>query len=207
MNERIEKILRFAKGPAILDVGCVGGSLNEKSPYWLHRRLREVFPAVTGVDINAEAVMELQSKGYRVLLQDAEKLVLRERFDSIIAGELMEHLSNPGRFLEVAKQHLKREGRLIVTTPYPFSALNFVYALLKFPKTCSNKEHTVWFCPSTLRELARRYGYKVVHLELVEDYYSGVPSLFYNVFKKFIKPLLPRRLRCNAMLAILELEE
>lgn len=167
MNERIEKILSWAKGPAILDVGCVGGSLNEESPYWLHQRLKERFADVTGVDINAEAVRNLQSKGYNVFLMNAEELAIDRTFDSIIAGELIEHLSNPGTFLEAARRHLKPDGRIILTTPYPFAALNFFYALLKFPKTCSNKEHTQWFCPSTLRELARRYGYRVVHLELV----------------------------------------
>ena len=207
MNERIKKILRFAKGPAILDVGCVGGSLNEESPYWLHQRLRESFPDVTGVDINVEAVKNLQSKGYKVFLSNAEELAIGKIFDTIIAGELIEHLSNPGKFLEAAKRHLKPNGRIIITTPYPFAALNFFYALFKFPNTCSNKEHTSWFCPSTLHELARRYGYKVVHLELVEDYYPGVPSFFYNVFRKLVRPLLPRRLRCNAMLVILELEQ
>lgn len=207
MNERIAKIIDFTKGPAILDVGCVGSSLNEESPYWLHQRLRERFSCVVGVDINADAVRYLQSRGYQVLLMNAEDLALDQKYDTITAGELIEHLSNPGKFLETVKRHLKPQGRVIVTTPYPFAAMNVLYALVKYPKTCSNKEHTLWFCPSTFQELVRRYGYKVFHFELVEDYYEEVDSLLYRLFKTFVKPLLPKRLRNNAMLFVLECEE
>ena len=195
MNERIKKILRLAKRPASLDVGWVGGRLNDESPYCLHERLRERFPDVTGVDINAEAVKNLENKGYKVFRSNAEELAIGKTFETIIAGELIEHLSNPGRFLEAAKRHLKPNGRMIITTPYPFAALNIFYALLKFLNTCSNKEHTSWFCPSTLCELAGRYGDKVVHLELVEDYYPEVRAFLYNGFRKLVRPLLPRRLR------------
>jgi 2-polyprenyl-3-methyl-5-hydroxy-6-metoxy-1,4-benzoquinol methylase len=30
MNQRIEKILQYTKGPRVLDVGCVGGKLDVK---------------------------------------------------------------------------------------------------------------------------------------------------------------------------------
>jgi len=210
MNERIAKILKYAKGPDILDVGCAGGGFEIHqggSPYWLHKHLQDRFPNVVGLDIQQEAISIMQRLGYKVMVGNAEDLDLQERFDTIVAGELIEHLSNPGRFLEAAKRHLKPKGRVIITTPYPFAAMNILYAFLKFPKTCSNPEHTMWLCPSTLQELARRYGYKVLHFELVEDYYGMVESLFYRIFINFIKPLLPKRLRNNAMLFVLEAEE
>ncbi len=132
---------------------------------------------------------------------------LDRKFDTIVAGEVIEHLSNPGKFLESCKKHLKPNGRLIITTPYPFALMNIVYAILKFPKTCSNPEHTQWFCLSNLRELARRYNYRIVSISLVEDYYPGVPSLPYKLFVTLIRPLLPKRLRCNAILLVLEREK
>jgi SAM-dependent methyltransferase len=210
MNERIKKILKYVIGPAVLDVGCIGGQLNAASwdsSEWLHGYLREKFEYVVGIDTNVDGIKALKEIGYDIRMGDAENIDLAEQFDTILAGELIEHLSNPGMFLETARRHLKPEGRLIITTPYSFAAINLLYAFLKFPKTCSNPEHTVWFCPSTLQELARRYGYKVLHFELVEDYYEGVDSLLYRIFKVFIKPLLPKRLRNNAMLFVLEAEE
>lgn len=209
MNERIKKILKYVKGPAVLDVGCIGGQLNaasHDSSDWLHGYLREKFDRVVGIDTNIEGVQALKEIGYDIRIGDAEDIDIVEQFDTIVAGELIEHLANPGRFLETAKRHLKPDGRLIITTPYPFAAMNVLYAFFKFPKTCSNTEHTVWFCPSTFQELASRYGYRIMHIELVEDYYAGVGSLFYRVFK-LMKILFPKRLRNNAMLFVLWTEE
>ena len=207
MNQRIEKILQYTKGPRVLDVGCVGGKLDVKNPYWLHAHLLQNFEYVIGVDINQEAINTLKQLGYNVLLRDAQKLDLNEKFDTIVAGELIEHLSNPGQFLEAAKHLLNKDGRIILTTPYVFGLANVIYALAKFPKTCSNSEHTVWFCVSTLSELARRHGFKIAHWELIEDYYEGVPSLKYRILVAFLKLFgyfLPKRIKCNAMLFILQ---
>jgi len=207
MNQRILKIIKYTKGPKVLDVGCVGGKLDENSPYWLHKYLRDKFDYVVGIDINREAITVLRNKGYRVYLGDAQSFSLNEKFNTIVAGELIEHLSNPGQFLERAKCHLEKDGRIVLTTPYAFGLVNVLYAIVKFPKTCSNPEHTVWFCPSTLTELVQRYGFKVRHWELVEDYYSGVPSLKYRLlvwFLKIMRPLLPKRLTANCLLYVLE---
>lgn len=50
---------------------------------------------------------------------DVEKLDLgvTPLFELIIAGELIEHLNNPGLFLERAKFHLVENGRILITTP------------------------------------------------------------------------------------------
>jgi len=164
MNQRIKRVLDMTKGLDVLHVGCAGNTFDPKSPYWLHHYLCEKFDRVIGIDINTNAVNVLTAHGYKVICANAEELDLEQRFDTIVAGELIEHLSNPGKFFDTAKRHLKPGGRLVITTPYPFSAMYFLYALIKFPKTCSNPEHTAWFCPSTIREISRRYGYKIVHL-------------------------------------------
>lgn len=206
MNERIKLILKYTKGPSVLDIGCAGGNCDMDSPNWLHKYLHSQFPEVMGIDINKVFVKKMNENGYKAVLGNAENFSLDRRFDSIVAGEVIEHLSNPGLFLERAKNHLKPGGRLIITTPYPFSALNILYSLLKYPKTCSNPEHTMWFCPSTFMELAYRYGFKITYWQLVEDYYSGVNSFLYNLFVKFRWLFPSKRLRCNSILFILEVE-
>ena len=206
MNERIKLILKYTKGPSVLDIGCAGGNCDMESPYWLHKHLHSHFPDVVGVDINEIYVKKMNENGFQVVLGNAENFRLDRRFDSIVAGEVIEHLSNPGLFLEHTKNHLKPGGRLIITTPYPFSLVNILYSFLKFPKTCSNPEHTMWFCPSTFMELAHRYGFKITHWQLVEDYYTGIKSFFYNMFVKFRWMIPSKKLRCNSMLFVLEAE-
>jgi len=207
MNQRIRKIIQYTKGPKVLDVGCVGGQLDENSPYWLHSHLKKNFSHVVGIDVNRNAIETLRNKGYNVHIGDAQSFNLNEKFDTIVAGELIEHLSNPGRFLEVARQHLAKDGRVVLTTPFVFGVANVLYAIMKFPKTCSNPEHTFWFCPSTLNELVHRNGFKVKHWELIEDYYQGIQSFKYRLLLmslRIMNPLLPKRIKANCLLYVLE---
>lgn len=67
--------------------------------------------------MDEEGLKKLRSDGYNVRLMDAESLRLGEKFDVVIAGEIIEHLPNPGRFLERARAHLADGGELIVTVP------------------------------------------------------------------------------------------
>ena len=191
----------------MLDVGCTGHVVEIDSPVWLHRRLREVFPSVAGIDISAENVDLLRRHGYGdVHVQSAESFELREKFDTIVAGELIEHLANPGLFLRQARAHLKPGGRLVLTTPNPFALLFIFYALSKFPKTCENLQHTCWFCPQTMRELVGRYRLRVEHFELFDDYPPGNPSWRFRLFmvlRRCFGMVLPKLLAKNRMLVVL----
>ncbi len=211
MKTRAQQILSHIKGPSILHVGCAGQLIEPQSAYWLHGQLCKSFPMVCGIDINERAIRELTSLGYQgIYLANAESFSLERKFDTIFAGEVIEHVSNPGLFLEQAKDHLAACGRIVITTPYPFSLLYSLYAHLKFPKTCQNREHTCWFCLQTFKELARRASFRITHWELLEDYRLDDPSKRYRFFVWLIRVfgwLVPKRLRCNTMLLILEREE
>ena len=204
---RADVILRWVKGPNVLDVGCTGHAVEIESARWLHGRLREQFPSVAGIDISAENIDVLKRRGFTNLqVQSAETFRLPERFDTIVASELIEHLANPGLFLEHARAHLKPSGRLVLTTPNPFSLFDIAYALLKFPKTCQNPQHTCWFCPQTMKELVWRSGLRIEHFELLDDYVADNPSRRYRAFVRLRQGLgflLPRLLAKNAMLFVL----
>ena len=208
---RSEQILNQVVGPNILDVGCAGHIPKPGSPYWLHGRLREKFPVVTGIDVNVGNIEKLTQMGYtNIHIASAEDFDLNTTFDTIVAGELIEHLSNPGLFFKQCKEHLKPHGRVVVTTPYAFALLYTLYALIKFPRTCQNDEHAVWFCPKTLTELASRNGFRVEHWNLIEDYEFDNPSLSYRLFARMITSigrfLLPGHLRKNNMLFVFSLK-
>ena len=204
---RADAIVRWVRGPSVLDVGCTGGSPRIGSRYWLHGQLRERFPHVVGIDIAEGDIRRLREEGFdNVHVSDAEAFGLGERFDSIVAGELVEHLSNPGLFLQRAKEHLKPEGLLVITTPNVFSFLHMAYAVLKYPRTCCNLEHTCWFCPTTFRTLARRMGFKLVHQDLIEDYFAEERAAkLYSLLVR-LRFLIPLRLRRNAMLFVMKAE-
>lgn len=155
-------------------------------------------------------VPRLRAEGYDVRLGNAETLELGEGFDTVVAGEVIEHLANPGLFLERVKAHLKPGGRVVLSTPVPFGLLHLLYAWRKWPKKCSNPKHTLWLWPSTLGELAGRAGLSVVECRLVDDYQSATGTRGYRMFVRLMRTLgwmLARRLRCSCMVAVLEAEE
>jgi SAM-dependent methyltransferase len=213
MRERIREVLNEIVGPRVLDIGCTGGLQTDQpltdSPYWLHRNLAELFDDVWGIDISKEKIDYLHSQGYdQTVVADAQDFNLDQQFDTVVAGELIEHLENPAKFLRAAARHLKPTGRIVVTTPYAHGAPNVAYSWLKYPKTCSNPEHTMWFCPSTIAVLAMRAGLQVVKWRLITDFPPAAAAggaLYSRLRPSYLKVqrLLPLRIRANGMLIVL----
>jgi 2-polyprenyl-3-methyl-5-hydroxy-6-metoxy-1,4-benzoquinol methylase len=216
VNERASAILKWTNGPAVLDLGCAAVSYSQSVPdasdeSWLHVQLRRHFDDVWGLDFAEHAVSRMHNLGFtNVFHGDAQAFSLGRSFDTIVIGELIEHVQNPEGVLQSARDHLNPGGRVVITTPYPFSALYFLYSLRNYPKTCVNPEHVAWYCPTTLRELVTRCGFSVLHADLVRDYAPGQGSRPYRAFTAFVLAMgrvLPKRLSHNAMLFVLTTED
>ena len=195
--QRVVRLPQLVKGPRILDVGFAN------NPDGLHRALRDRFDDVWGIDLNAEAVHALDLPN--TFVGDAQAIDLDESFDSVVAGEVIEHLEDPGRFLASAAEHLAPGGRIVLSTPQPFALLNIAYAWKNYPKTCSNPEHTLWMCPQTIQVLAERMGLRITHWELVESTRKVHDNPRYHWFVRTISALpLPERMKANCIIAVVE---
>jgi 2-polyprenyl-3-methyl-5-hydroxy-6-metoxy-1,4-benzoquinol methylase len=204
-NERVQAVLSRIVGPDVLHVGCVGEG-GEK--FVLHSTLCETLAGceVFGVDISTEGIAELKQRGFKVAVADAESMDLGRQFDTIFAGELIEHLANPGRFLECARRMVKPGGRLVVTTPNPFSVEHVAMYVKNF-RRAFNAGHALWLCPQTLEQLARRSGFKQAELVFVDNLWPQLVtsrwSKSFAVLWRIVGPLLPRRFR-STMVAVLQ---
>jgi 2-polyprenyl-3-methyl-5-hydroxy-6-metoxy-1,4-benzoquinol methylase len=209
MRERADEILDVTEGPSVLHVGCLGELQHDDvpldSPHWVHRRLIRAFDDVWGIDLDEGRLQQARDAGFENLYSaDAQDFDLGREFDTVVAGELIEHVGNPAGFLRSAAAHVKPGGRLVLTTPYSLGLPNVIYGWLKFPNTCSNPEHTMWFCPATLTTLVEQNGLKVADCRLIDDY-PVVGWSKYAVFARLMMTVgrvLPRRFRCNGMLAV-----
>lgn len=156
----------------VLDVGCVEHELERihKKKYWVHDFIREHAKEVIGIDILKKECDVLRGRGYDIVCQNAESFhFLPIKFDVIFAGELIEHLSNPGLFLERCLLHLKKDGLLIMTTPSAYSTkVVFSCVRLKTSDPDVNSEHTCWYSPTTIKELLRRYNFEVTKVIFVD---------------------------------------
>ncbi len=137
----------------------------------MHYRIREVATSVKGLDRDPKLVERATNEGWQMTLGDAQSFDLGERFDVLWAGELIEHLSNPGGFLDSALRHLAPSGRLVLTTPNAFAVSNFVYRLWGTVRV--NLDHACWYCADTLGVLLNRHGFVIEEMAYLKHWTPG----------------------------------
>lgn len=184
IKNRIDIIRDYARNKVVLDVGCVdhdAGQESSNSP-WLHGVMKNVAKEITGVDFENEEVNKLNKKGYNIVVGNVETINLGKFYDLIVAGELIEHLSNPGIFLDNMNKQLKEDGRLILTTPNTY-CLRYVLKNIVTGMVVPNPQHTFYFDYFTLKELCERHNFVVEKSYYFFDMKSN--SIMYWIYKFF----------------------
>lgn len=141
----------------VLDVGFSGQGIREGSGQWPHALLEKRAASVYGVDLD---LPERYLHDPRYQRASAEDFRFPAAFDVIFAGDLIEHLSNPGLFLKACRAHLKPAGRLILTTPNTFNLFNLAEKLTKREPTV-NPDHTLYLNDKTLGVLLRKNDFRI----------------------------------------------
>lgn len=171
-------VRQYVAGKDVLDLGCVCHELDAADPPWLHGFLSEHADSVLGVDVLPDQIAELQKRGYDVVCADVETMDLSRQFDVVVAGDIIEHLANPGRFLERVRAHLRPGGLLLATTPNPVTLMRLLRVLTS-GRVRANREHTCWFTAKVLRQLAARHGF-----EMVDESYADDTRLYYRLWPR-----------------------
>ena len=190
ISDRFTVIERFVRDRDVMDLGCVDSrparhNAQQRFEYkanLLHKRLAEVNRGVLGVDIDPEGAKVLNDQGYRVIVADVEEMDLGRQFDTIVAGEIIEHLENPGRFLRNMRRHLKPDGVIIISTPNPFY-VGSAWKIWRYGKPAVHEDHMGWQDPTTMQQLLRRTGF-----EPVEGYWVQPSSNPIKTWKRFVRP-------------------
>lgn len=118
---RIEWIRARVRGPRVLDIGCSQGI----TAILLAREGL----AVTAVDIDPRVIADARAHlaaepaevRARVEIVEADIATLPVAgggYDSVILGEVLEHLEDPAAMLTLAAAHAAPGGRLVVTVPF-----------------------------------------------------------------------------------------
>ena len=133
--DRVQFILKQCKGKKVLDIGSSGP-------------LRETLKqhcTLTGLD---------KKEGADIVC-DVEKDKMPDGdYDLIVAGEVIEHLSNPGAFLDKLKKY---NCDILITVPNAFSPNSAIVGIENV-----NLEHVAWYSYHTLKALVERHGYTIL---------------------------------------------
>jgi len=160
MSNRVQAILSHVDGPTVLDLGCVQhDSKNASNDDWLHGELVNRFDRVVGVDYLEDDVADLDDRGYEVYHANVEAMTLPVTADTVVAGELIEHVANPGQMLARIQEHIKPQGTLVMSTPNPWLLARLRRLLQGI--SYINNEHVAWYGPQTLRQLLHRYDFTI----------------------------------------------
>lgn len=155
-KELIDRLIK--KDSFVLDVGFWGQGVAFKDDNWVHRLIKSKTDNLFGIDLEYDQNLIFNKNNYYKL--NAEDFELNKKFDVIFAGDLIEHLSNPGKFLDKSRKHIKEDGRLIITTPNTFNFFNLAGKITN-REPVVNHDHTAYYNSKTISQLLLKNNWEV----------------------------------------------
>lgn len=179
MNKEKYKILKYisrikffedqCKNMNVLHLGCSSGKYIQDRidrGSFLHKILDKYATKIYGLDIDEKSLEIMKNLGFdNLFLGNVEKLDevdFKTKFDVVIAGDLLEHITCPGSMLEGVKPLLNEGGKFIISTN---NAFGIHYQLKRWMGSYSEHiEHVCFYSPETLYHTFERHGFKVQQL-------------------------------------------
>jgi ubiquinone/menaquinone biosynthesis C-methylase UbiE len=134
----------------------------------LHNELRGITSELYGFDFDQAGIDILSDSGvtnlYRADLEKLDEVPLNRSFDVIVAGEMIEHLNNPGLFLKGIQRFMSPETRLLITTINAYCGMRFLFYGLRGKRGTAepvHPDHVAYYSYSTLKLLIERQGLQV----------------------------------------------
>ena len=183
--DRRRFIMDRAAGKRVLHLGCIDWPYLERKiaeGSLLHADLAQVASEVVGFDSDAEGAAVFERNGWPVIVGDLERMPELPEFDVVIAGEVIEHLSNPGLFL-ASLAHRCPRTEVVVTTPSAYAAKRYWRFLLGHEQV--HPDHVAYYSPLTLRAILGREGYSILEERPypIGDEYTTLPN-YYRWFER-----------------------
>ena len=171
--QRRDFILDACRGKSVLHLGCTNYPYTREAladGSLLHLAIKKVAAEIAGLDADEAGIEILVEEGCENLhladLEDLDASKLQSTYDVIVAGEVIEHLNNPGLFLAGVQRFMSDSSVLIVTTVNAYSGMRFFRYGLR-GKRGSNEpvhpDHVAYYSYSTLKLLLERHGLSVDH--------------------------------------------
>jgi O-antigen biosynthesis protein len=157
INGSLKKMLDLIDGGKdVIDFGCATG--------YFSNLLRNKGCTVTGVEVNIDAAKYCR----KVIVADLDftsvtDLVVGEKFDVAVFGDVLEHLRNPWKVLEETRSILKDDGYVVASIPnIAHGSVRLALLQGRFEYTeCGilDNTHIRFFTRDTVEQLFKKSGY------------------------------------------------
>ena len=169
--DRVTFLKKTCMGKKVLHLGCTDYPYTQAAidnGRLLHFELQKIADQLYGFDFDEKGIEVLKNHNveniYKADLENLDKVDLNETFDVIVAGEMIEHLSNPGLFLKGIQRFMNKDTKLLITTINAYMGLRFwVYGLRGRSGSVEpvHPDHVAYYSFSTLSLIIKRENLKV----------------------------------------------
>ena len=169
--QRLDLIRELCSGKRVLHLGCTNYPYTEvaiENNMLLHFELEAVAAELYGIDYDQNGIDILNARGTQnIYLADLEKLdelSLNDSFDVIVAGEMIEHLNNPGLFLQGIRRFMREDSVLLITTISAYCGMRFFWYGLRGKRGKNepvHPDHVAYYSYSTLSLLLKRHDLQI----------------------------------------------
>ena len=190
-------ILDLVEGKSVLHLGAAQANddcnlekfdrfINDES--FLHRWLTQKARNCVGIDYNAELVDRLRdAHGYENIfvanLEDKDSLKdIYGKYDFIIMGELIEHLSNPGIVLNNIRRFMDANTQLCITTPNAWAIKNWLFCMAGFES--HDEDHLSIYSPRLLEKILEKEGFTIKDYAYYQTTYKQTKNNKWNYYSK-----------------------
>ncbi|MGI8667040.1 MAG: methyltransferase domain-containing protein [Jatrophihabitans sp.] len=151
----------------ILDVGCSGGLFAE--------RARAAGHHVTGVDcLEIPGVRQRTDRFFVADLEAGLPAEVGERYDVVVAGDIIEHLSRPGDILRQIRDVLRPGGQVLLSVPnfgHWYPRVRVLTGRFGYDRRgILDDTHLRFFTRATLRRTVRAAGF-----DILDEVSTGLP--------------------------------
>lgn len=164
---------------SVLDIGSRDGEL---------KNFLDKTCIYVAADISKPRVERLLKKGVEAYCFDICDQVpneLENRFDYVVLGEVIEHLTRPYDALLNIKKVLKNKGVLIGSTPNIYSLNRLINRLTGVGPDNYNQEHIIAFDVVELKNMLKYAGFKILMIKRSTLMYMPIDTFFgWHIFFK-----------------------
>ncbi len=155
---RLRRLAENAEGDEVLDLGCA---------QLMNIDLLRPGRTVTGIDME-QPRGEVRYERFLVgNVFDLESLDDGRLYDTIVAGEFIEHVERPYDLLRTLRARLKPGGKLVLSTPNLVSLPVVLFEWVLNRRRFYTSDHTYYFAPRWVERMLESTGFRVRALQAV----------------------------------------